>query len=148
MRTIFLSFTTFLLILIVGCSDGGNTPTSSNNNNGTDTTGTNPTDTIVSFANDIQPIIQANGCLAGSCHGNTTISGGLNLGNGTYSDIRNATGLHGAFIDSGNAAGSNFYLKVSPTPPYGARMPLSLPPLSTAQITMIRDWINQGALDN
>jgi hypothetical protein len=54
-------------------------------------------------------------------------------------------------VDPSNAADSYIYLKVSSaSPPVGTRMP---PPatddvLSAAEIKIIQDWINQGALQN
>lgn len=45
--------------------------------------------------------------------------------------------------------GSVLFLKVTQTPPLGARMPRNGPPfLSEAQIMLIHDWISEGARDN
>ncbi len=49
----------------------------------------------------------------------------------------------------GDAESSLLYLKVSSdTPPVGVRMPRFSPVLSATQIGLIRDWIDQGALNN
>lgn len=127
-------------VIVVGCSDSGDDPPTSPNGGGT-------TDTIVSFAGDIQPIIQAKGCTNGSCHGAATQSG-LALGSGTYNDVINASGNNGAFVVPGFADSSNFYLKVAPNPPFGARMPATGSFLTSDQVDMVQRWINQGAQDN
>ena len=52
-------------------------------------------------------------------------------------------------VDPGNASMSLLYLKVSEAnPPCGAQMPKGGPHLSTAEQTMIEDWINAGAKNN
>jgi hypothetical protein len=39
--------------------------------------------------------------------------------------------------------------KLSPTPPFGSRMPFNGPPyFSASQLQVVRDWIAEGALDN
>ena len=49
----------------------------------------------------------------------------------------------------GDSAKSLLYLKVSSNnPPVGVRMPRFTPPLSGTDIGLIRDWIDQGALNN
>ena len=52
-------------------------------------------------------------------------------------------------VAPGDPASSLLFLKISSgTPPVGARMPRSAPPLSQPKIDLIRDWIDQGALNN
>ena len=52
-------------------------------------------------------------------------------------------------VVAGSASRSLLFQKVSEaTPPCGSQMPLGGPPLSTAQMTFIEDWINAGALDD
>ncbi len=130
-----------LPIFILGCSDSGDSPTAPSNGGG-------GTVTDPSFATDIAPLIVGNNCLNSGCHGSGSISGGLSLGSGSYSDIRNGAGLHGAIITVNNAASSNFYLKLTSSPPFGSQMPLTGTKLSTTNLDKIRDWINQGAKDN
>jgi hypothetical protein len=49
-------------------------------------------------------------------------------------------------VVAGNASQSLLFQKVSEaTPPCGSRMPLGGQPLSGAQLTLIENWINQGA---
>lgn len=101
----------------------------------------------VSFASDVQPIISGR-CAISGCHGSGASSGGFSFGSASYSNVRNASGAHGALITMGNAATSNLYLKTTTNVPFGSRMPLSGSFLSITQQEKIRDWINQGALDN
>ncbi len=101
----------------------------------------------VSFMNDVRPIITSS-CAIAACHGDGSNQGSLTFGSATYPEVRNANGGSGPIVIVGNAASSNLYLKVTPTPPFGSRMPVGGPFLSATQINLIRDWINQGALNN
>lgn len=51
-------------------------------------------------------------------------------------------------VDPGNANNSVLYLKVLGSPSVGARMPRNRSPLKNDEINAIRDWINDGALNN
>jgi len=52
-------------------------------------------------------------------------------------------------VVAGNASQSLLFQKVSEAnPPCGAPMPLGGPPLSSAQTTLVEDWINAGALND
>ena len=49
----------------------------------------------------------------------------------------------------GNADGSSIIKKLTMNPPpFGERMPLGGTPLPDSTVLVIRDWINQGALNN
>lgn len=48
-------------------------------------------------------------------------------------------------VSPGSPDKSWLYVKVSMTPPCGVRMPRNAPPLSDAEIALIRDWIMGGA---
>ena len=103
---------------------------------------------LVSYASDIKSIIDSIGCTAaGTCHGGSPPGGGMSLPNSNHSTVVNATGNNGSFIVPSFADSSNFFIKVSPSP-FGGQMPPGGPFLSTQQQNLIRDWINQGALDN
>jgi len=93
-----------------------------------------------SFSADILPIFSGAGCTG--CHGG---NGGL-----TVTSVASllAGGDHGPAIIAGNADGSNLIRKLSPTPPFGSRMPLGGPYLSDTTISAIRAWINEGAKNN
>ena len=52
-------------------------------------------------------------------------------------------------VEPGSASQSLIFQKVSEsTPPCGSQMPLGRPPLSSAQMTLIENWINAGALND
>ncbi len=105
---------------------------------------------LVSFAQQVGPLVQSR-CAISACHGGGSHEGGLNLGGGSYTEVRNARSGIGSFIGGTppQASRSYFYLAVRPgSAPGVPRMPQSGGFLSTAQQTMIRDWIDQGALDN
>ena len=102
---------------------------------------------IASYGSDVRPILVAS-CAISACHGTGFTSGGYSMGTAAWSQVRNAIGNHGAIIIAGNASASNLYLKTTTNPPFLARMPLTGGFLSTTQQNLIRDWINQGALDN
>ena len=132
-----------LLVISSGCSDSGSPTDGGGGGNG----GGGNTDTV-SFANDVRPILLAS-CAIAACHGSAPIQSGLNMGTATWTQIRNASGsVGGTVVIPSNASSSNLYLKTTSSPPFGSRMPFGEAPLSSAQQIAIRDWINQGALDN
>lgn len=105
--------------------------------------GGNPTPTStcnpdsVYFVNQIMPIISSN-CTTSGCHDNITHADGVNLT--TYTKIMR-------YVVPGNSGNSKLYKVVIKT--NGDRMPPPpMPPLSTAQKTLIQKWINQGAKNN
>jgi hypothetical protein len=61
-----------------------------------------------------------------------------------------ACGLSGETrVVAGNASQSLLFQKVSESsPPCGSQMPLGGPPLSSAQVTLIEDWVNGGAAND
>lgn len=96
-----------------------------------------PSQTTLSFNADILPILTQRGCV--SCHGG---SGGLFVGSVTQLQ---QGGQHGPAIVVGDGAGSNIIKKLSPNPPFGARMPQGGPYLPDSTIQLIKTWIDQGA---
>lgn len=135
-----------LVLMIASCSDeGDDNPIGSNNGGGTipDT---------VSYASTIEPIILGI-CASGLCHGSATGQGGLAFGNPnpSHATITSVMGSTGRFVTPGSSATSNFFLKIGPSvpnPPGGARMPQGSDSLTTVLQDAVRDWIDQGALDN
>jgi len=101
----------------------------------------------VSFTSDVRPTL-VNSCAVINCHGSGITQSGLNMGGVSSSEIRNASGWNGPIVVAGNASSTNLYLKTTSSPPFGNRMPFGADTLSSAQQIAIRDWINQGALDN
>jgi len=96
--------------------------------------------TLRSFANDILPRFQRYGCLG--CHGG---SGGLFVD--TQPHLLQG-GVHGPAVVPGDADASLLIRKLSPNPPFGSRMPQGGSALADTTIQVIREWIDQGALNN
>ena len=92
----------------------------------------------VHFTTDIEPILRDH-CY--SCHAGTMQSGGLRL------DQRKAAlagGVSGPVIQPANSGGSRLIHLVSGTTP-SLRMPLNGESLTSQQVGLLRDWIDQGA---
>ena len=93
----------------------------------------------VSWSGDILPIFRQNSCVG--CHGG---NGGLSLG--TYASLMRG-GVSGQAVIPSDADNSLLYRKVDGFSA-GDRMPQGGARLDQDLIDMIRDWINEGALDN
>lgn len=113
-----------------------------------------PNDEMISFARQIQPILAVN---CAGCHspgGAADLAGiALTLTEDVAYDMLvnqpSVQDLVFTFVVPGDAESSLLLLKVSSDdPPIGDRMPRFAPPLTAAEIALIRDWINQGAPDN
>ena len=113
-----------------------------------DTSGT------VSFSTDIQPILTTT---CGGCHsanGIADLSGiALRLTQAeSYDGMVNQLSVQDTsltLVIPGNSTASLVYQKVSSdAPPVGDRMPQFAPALSAAEILLIQNWIDQGALNN
>ena len=123
------------ILLLAGCSDKGNDPTSANQQPSPP-----PVTQDVSFQSQIRPIFQPRG--SDGCHGG---NGGLFVQ--TVAQLLQG-GSHGPAIVPGKADSSNLIKKLSPNPPFGDRMPQGGPYLPDSTIQIIRTWINQGAKNN
>lgn len=111
----------------------------------------------VSFSSDVQPIFDAR-CAFSGCHAGGTAPFGLDLSDAqeSYGNLVNvnagASECNGEpRVAPGSSATSVLYKRISDDE-CGARMPWTLPPtvdtLTTAQQNTIRDWIDDGALNN
>ena len=89
------------------------------------------------FVRDVQPILAAN-CKA--CHGGDKRSGGFTIRD--YAEMLHG-GRSGASIIPGNAAQSLLLQRV--TGERGPAMPMGGAPLTAADISVIRSWIDDGA---
>ena len=96
-----------------------------------------PAGATVSFANDIQPILQSR-CI--NCHGGDRTEEDLSLK--THADIM-AGSKNGAVVTPGDATNSLLAEMVA-----NQKMPKRGPKLTPPQVQLIVDWIHQGALDN
>jgi hypothetical protein len=121
------------VLLISGCRDLGSEPA-------TPMVTPPVVGATVSFQNNVKPILARYGCTG--CHGGT---------NGLYVDAVSQLkqgGIHGPAITPLSSAGSLLVKKISPTPPFGDRMPQGGPYLPDSLQQVISTWIDQGALDN
>lgn len=91
----------------------------------------------VSFSADVQPILDSR---CANCHGGERVEGGFILL--TYADLM-AGGDEGLVIIPGDAANSLLAQLIE-----AGKMPKRGGNLNPAQIQIILDWINEGALDN
>ena len=134
MRRSLLSVPVFLLLILAeGCRDLGTEPA---------TTPPLPPGAggTITFSHHVLPIFQAYGCPG--CHGGTaglTVTSVAQLLSG---------GLHGPAVAPGNPDSSLLVKKISPSPPFGDRMPQGGPYLPDTTIAVIRSWIKEGAPDN
>ena len=100
----------------------------------------------VSFSADVNPIFQSS-CSGSGCHiGHTT--NGVNLTNyaSVLGSVAQSYGKN-AILPS-DAEGSPLVNIIGPVPLFGSRMPQGRPAFSQDQITIIREWIDDGAQDN
>ena len=91
----------------------------------------------IDYQRQVHPIL-AERCLL--CHSRDKRKGGLSLA--TYADALEG-GRTGAAIRPGNSAGSLLVRRLAGE--IEPRMPMGQPPLSSAEIDLIRSWIDQGA---
>lgn len=87
------------------------------------------------FVNDVLPIINAN-CAFSGCHGGGSAQDGVDLS--TYNGIMEE-------VIAGNAFSSDLYEAITDNDPADVMPPSPYNTLSSEQIVIIRDWINQGA---
>lgn len=95
------------------------------------------TGTTVSFANDVQPIIESR-CI--NCHGGERVENGLNLS--SYADLM-AGSEHGPVVVPGDAASSKLVELVA-----NQKMPKRGPKLTPPQVQIITEWVDAGAPNN
>ena len=110
-----------------------------------------PPSTTISFSADVQPIFSRS-CAKSGCHVTSTAAFGLVLEQGqAYGNLVNVPSAEVPSllrVDPGDSALSYIVNKLEGNAP-GSRMPADGPPfLPDAEIQIIKDWIDQGALDN
>lgn len=91
----------------------------------------------ISFSDDILPILESR---CSNCHGGQRTEEGLDLR--TYAGLM-AGSENGAVVVPGDASSSKMATLVAE-----AKMPKRGPKLTPAQVQLIIDWINRGALSN
>ena len=92
-------------------------------------------------------------CALSGCHAGTTPQQGQNLSEGqSFNNIVNVPSMEvpSLFrVNPGNPNESYLFLKITGAPLIvGSQMPLGRPTLSAEKIEIIRQWIENGALDN
>lgn len=106
----------------------------------------------VSFSKDVVPIISKN-CMP--CHAEEQFNPS-ELSLDSY-DLLMKGGKHGDSVKPGKALESVFVQKILENPPFGDRMPFDprkkrkkepVKPLSDEDISIITEWVNQGAKNN
>ena len=117
--------------------------------------------TGVSFASQVQPLLQTRCGKPGFCHGGVAPGGSFFTGTtADYATLINATGTNtallpgssdGKVIQPGDRTISTLFTKIDTTnsPPFGSWMPGGGDTLiHIDHAGLIGDWIDQGALDN
>jgi hypothetical protein len=100
---------------------------------------------LVSFSNQVQPIFNSQCTNCHGIEGGLTITAGVSYNNLVNINARSSCASFKRVLPN-NAANSVLYWRISGTT-CGSRMPLG-GTLSTSDIALIRDWINQGANNN
>lgn len=110
-----------------------------------------PVSTAISFSADVQPIFSQR-CAKSGCHVTSTAAFGLVLESGqAYGNLVNVPSAEDSLlkrVEPGRSDLSYIIRKLEGNA-LGSRMPADGPPfLPDAEIQLIKDWIDQGALDN
>jgi hypothetical protein len=106
--------------------------------------------TEVSYRTDIvEGLFRTGRCT--SCHtdaGMGVAQSGFDVG--SYTSLRTGGGRSGAnIVIDGMPCASILVQKLESSPPFGRRMPYNGPPyLNQDELTLVRDWIAEGARDN
>lgn len=103
--------------------------------------------TTTSFALQVRPLLGRSPGGCNGCHG-TSATSGFNVT--SYEALRRGGQVSNErVVVPGAPCDSVLLQKLSPAPPFGARMPYNGPPFfSSADRTVLRDWIAEGALNN
>lgn len=148
LKNLLLTAVCSLGLLFVSCGDnstGTNGGTGNGNGNGDGGNGGTPSEPTFS---NVQNILSSS-CATSGCHDSSTEQNGVNLT--SYDDVMNSVGQQYGenVVQADDAAGSPLVDKIeSGNPEFGDRMPPGGPYLSTDDIDLIKDWINEGAEDN
>jgi hypothetical protein len=90
------------------------------------------------------PMLFATTCALASCHAASNPANGLDLASpNVYERLsgKAATGGPGLLVDPANPSDSVLYTKLTPTPPFGSRMPFGGTPLDDATVACVLRWI-------
>jgi hypothetical protein len=103
--------------------------------------------TDISYSVSVQPIF-VRSCGGSGCHISETTNG-VNLT--TYNQVMSSRGIQygKSIVIASDPLGSPIMDKISSQQPtFGSRMPFGRAPLSSIDIATIREWIDEGALNN
>src|SRR6185295_13422257 len=102
----------------------------------------------VSFSNDIKPILTST-VAPGGCMSHMLMQIQAKLDVSTYESLRMGGAYAGPdIVIDCQPCKSILVRKLEPKPPFGARMPMDNVILPDDKITLIRDWIAEGARNN
>jgi mono/diheme cytochrome c family protein len=122
-----------LIGLVCGCSDLGDQPPTSSG----------PDSTLVSYAGEIH-LLLTDHCV--SCHSSPANPAFGDLDLTTHASLMDSVGPHAPVVIPMNPDSSYLIQKIEGTAQ--PRMPQGGPFLTNQQISLVRLWIEQGALDN
>ena len=101
---------------------------------------------------EVQTTVFTASCAFSGCHAGGAPAAGMDLSAGVaFSSIVDVLSTQSALdrVEPGDPDNSYLVRKIEGGPDIqGQQMPRNSPPLSQAQMTLIRDWISAGALDN
>lgn len=143
-------------LMVIGCTGDGTTDKTDTTDTVTDATdATDTTDSgteAVSLADDVVPIISRE---CGFCHTRTKSPNPYAVANKVYLETSDdLLGLVGSFIMAGDSANSGFIAVLEQTMGVGTGDTLMPPPaskrpaMSKADVAVVAQWIDEGALDN
>lgn len=98
---------------------------------------------------DITSTVFANICAASGCHSTADQADGLDLQSPDVASrlVGVCVSSGGMLIDPSDPAASVLYLKLTPSPPFGARMPFGGTPLDPATLACVLQWIEAQSGD-
>lgn len=131
-QRIFFHLSTLMCLFFFACSDRGVEPEVPLPSSGSNVE--------VTFSKNVLSIFKTYGCTG--CHGGTN---GLQLN--TVQGILTG-GFNGPAVIPFKDDSSIVIRKISPTPPFGGRMPQGGNFVTDQDVKALKDWINQGAKDN
>lgn len=104
------------------------------------------TKTELSFSLDILPILEAGGCANAGCHNGVDRSMGLDVT--TITGLTSPAGSDKIAVIPCDPEGGTLLDKLSASPSFGIQMPIGADPLAATEISLIRQWILEGAAEN
>ena len=145
-----LSFALATAFLVACGGDDNPTNPGGNDNGGGDVT--REIKASPSFASDILEILTRNGCTSAGCHGGG--AAGMTLGSSASANFGVLVGVPSTSepgfnrVTPSDATNSYIVIKLEGRQTVGAQMPLGRTQLDNVDLTNIKNWINNGAMNN